>query len=101
MRTRIIFSNYDDLLNPFYGGGGAAAIHEIGKRLSPKDEVTILTGKFPGCRTESVDGVQYERLGFTAAGPKLGQVFFHFALPFHAKRRRFDFWVESLTPPFS
>ncbi len=101
MRRKIIFSNYDDLKNPFYAGGGAAAIHEIARRLAARHDVTVLTGKYPGCRDETVDNVSYERIGSAAGGPRLGQIFFHFALPAQAARRDFAVWFESLTPPFS
>jgi glycosyltransferase involved in cell wall biosynthesis len=99
---RIVFSNFDDLRNPFYGGGGAAAIHEIARRLAARQhQVMVLTGKYPGSRNEVVDGVSYERIGSTRLGPKFGQVIFHFSLPRKVRQLEFDFWVESLTPPFS
>ena len=101
MRRRIIFSNYDDLDNPFYGGGGAAAIHEIAKRLAPRHDVKVLTGKFRGYRDGNRDDVYYEHIGLAHAGPRLGQIAFHFSLPLHLSRRDFDIWIESLTPPFS
>jgi len=41
---KIIISNYDSVKNPYYGGGGATAIHEIASRLTKKFEVTVLTG---------------------------------------------------------
>ena len=43
MKRRIIFSNYDDPKNPFYGGGGARAIHEVAKRLAVRHDVKIIT----------------------------------------------------------
>jgi glycosyltransferase involved in cell wall biosynthesis len=45
--------------------------------------------------------VNYEAVGPRAAGPKLGQLLFHFSLPLRLRRRAFDVWCESLTPPFS
>ncbi len=98
--SKIIFSNYDDLGNPFYGGGGAAAIHQVARRLRHKHQVTVLTGAYPGSRDEIIEGVPYERIG-TGWGPKLGQLQFHFSLPRQVRRRTCDIWIESLTPPFS
>ncbi len=97
----IIFSNYDDIKNPYYGGGGAVAIHEICKRLAGDFKVKVLTGKYPGSKNEAVDGVYYKRVGLKIAGPKLGQVIFQWLLPFYALREKFDVWVESFVPPFT
>jgi len=63
MKRRIIFSNYDDPKNPFYGGGGARAIHEVARRLAVRHDVKIITGSYPGSRDEMVDGVSYTRIG--------------------------------------
>ncbi|MCL5774634.1 MAG: glycosyltransferase, partial [Patescibacteria group bacterium] len=98
---RIIFSNYDDVRNPHYGGGGALAVHEIAKRLAGDFNVTVLTGKYRNCRNETIDGVNYERIGANIFGPKIGQLIFQIALSFYARRKKYDLWVESFTPPFS
>ena len=98
---RIIFSNYDDLKNPSYGGGGALAVHEVAKRLAKDFEVMVLTGKYYGSKNEVVDGVRYERAGTTILGPRAGQLFFLALLPFYARRMNYDLWIESFTPPFS
>lgn len=98
---RIIFSNYDDLKNPYYGGGGATAVHEIARRLAVNYEVLVITGKYPGCRDDKVEGVKYERIGITILGPRFGQIIYHLLLPFYVFRKRFDVWIESFTPPFS
>jgi glycosyltransferase involved in cell wall biosynthesis len=101
MGRRITFSNYDDLRNPFYGGGGARAIHEVARRLAPRHAVRVLTAKYPGSRDELIDGVQYVRVGCEKAGPKTGQLWFQLSLPRWIRRGGFEVWVESLTPPFS
>ncbi|HWQ59773.1 MAG TPA: glycosyltransferase family 4 protein [Candidatus Fimivivens sp.] len=100
-RDAIIFSNYDDLGNPYYGGGGAFVIHETAKRLARHADVTVITGTYPGAKNETVDSVRYERIGFAFLGPKLGQVAFTLWLPFVSMGKRFDVWYESLTPPCS
>lgn len=101
MKKRIIFSSYDDMQNCFYGGGGAYAIHEISKRLSSKYSVMVLTGNYPGAKNIVKDGVFYKRIGPSFVGPRLGQLLFHFFLPFYVRKERFDLWIESFTPPFS
>ncbi|HOG85655.1 MAG: glycosyltransferase family 4 protein [Verrucomicrobia bacterium] len=98
---RLVFSNYDSVGNPYYGGGGARAIHEIARRLTGLYNVRVVTGQFPGNRARIVDGVAYEPIGLRRAGPYLGQMLYQFCLPWRAARGDYDLWVESLTPPFS
>lgn len=100
-KIKIIFSNYDDLQNPFYGGGGARAIHEVAKRLTNRYQVTVITGVYPGAKDELVDDVKYKRIGFFLFSPKISQLIFHFFLPFVVSKHSFDVWMESFTPPVS
>lgn len=97
---RLVFSNYDAPGNPYYGGGGAAAIHEVARRLTAEHQVQVLVGRYAADQPTVQDGVAYRPIG-PVAGPKLGQLLFHFSLPLRARRGRFDLWCESLTPPFS
>lgn len=100
-KIKIIFSNYDDLQNPFYGGGGARAVHEVAKRLTNRYQVTVITGVYPGAKDELVDDVNYKRIGFFLFSPKISQLIFHFFLPFVVSKHSFDVWMESFTPPVS
>jgi glycosyltransferase involved in cell wall biosynthesis len=52
---------YDDVLNPWVGGGGAHRTKEIYKRFPREWDITIFTGNYPG----AVDGGGYRRLGFS------------------------------------
>jgi glycosyltransferase involved in cell wall biosynthesis len=98
--VRIVFSNYDSPRNPWYGGGGAVAIHEIARRLAATHAVEIVVGRYAADQPAELDGVTYRPVG-PVASPRLGQLLFHFSLPFRMRRRSFDVWCESLTPPFS
>ena len=64
---RLLHCIYDDIGNPWVGGGGAHRVFEIYRRLTDSVDATVATGNYPGARTERVDGVQYLRLG--ASGP--------------------------------
>lgn len=101
MKPKIVLSNYDSPTNPFYGGGGAHAIHEVAQRLVARYDVTVVTSSHPQSHDETVDGVRYRRIGSSHAGPRLGQLLFQFLLPIHVRREECVLWVESLTPPFS
>jgi len=98
---KIIFSNYDDLKNPYYAGGGARAVHEVARRLAKENKVTVVTGKYPGGKDETIDGVRYVRTGAVRGGPKAGQLAYQLSLLPRVMRGDFDVWVESFTPPFS
>jgi phosphatidyl-myo-inositol alpha-mannosyltransferase len=101
MKRSLVISNYDDRQNPFYGGGGALAVHEVAKRLALEFDVTVITSLFPGSRNEYMDGVFYQRIGWFWLGPRVSQIWFSLLLPFYAAFKRCDLWIESFTPPFS
>ncbi|MCI0533239.1 glycosyltransferase [bacterium] len=100
-RQKIIFSNYDDIKNPAYGGGGAFAVHEVAKRMVSTFDITVLTGNYPQAKDEIIDGVSYKRIGPAFFPGPFGQVLFHIVLPFHVLTEKYDLWIESFTPPFS
>ncbi len=97
----IVFSSYDDINNPFYGGGGAKAIHEVGKRLIKKNKVTVITANYKGAKHGLVDGIEYKRIGPEKASARLGQIIYQILLPFYCRFNDFDVWIESFTPPIS
>ncbi len=48
------------------GGGGAVRVRELYKRLVGRVDVTVVTGKYPGARNETIDGIPYIRIGAKA-----------------------------------
>lgn len=100
-KTRLIFSTYDDIHNPFYGGGGAIAVHKIAKLLSEKYDVTVLSWDYCGKKREKIDGVQYERFGFSFLNSKIGMLLYQWMLPYQMLTRKFDIFFESFCPPFT
>ncbi|NMC36487.1 glycosyltransferase family 4 protein [Candidatus Beckwithbacteria bacterium] len=101
MKARIVFSSYDSLKNPYYAGGGALAVHKVAKALTKNYNVTIFTGKYPGCHDKKINRIQYCHIGITWLGPKLSQLAFQIALIYKAISEQYDLWIESFTPPFS
>ncbi|MBP7832477.1 MAG: glycosyltransferase family 4 protein [Candidatus Levybacteria bacterium] len=97
----VVISNYDSLHNPYYGGGGAIAIHEVAKRLKRKHKVTIVYGKHPHSKNHTIDGVTYKHIGLSFLGPKFSQLMFLAILPIYVKIMHYDIWIESFTPPIS
>ena len=101
-KKKIVFSNYDDLQNPYYGGGGAMAIHEIAKRLQIDHDVTVYSSRYPNSRNVRRNGVKYVKIGIASKFPLIDQLTYQVLLPFYVIRNRnFDIWFESFTPPFS
>lgn len=100
-KTCLIFSSYDDLKNPVYAGGGAIAIHEVAQRLAKDFDITVLTGNYPGAQNKIIDGVRYVRIGLPLFTGCVGQLLYHFSLPWHVLTKKYAVWIENFTPPFS
>jgi len=101
MRKKIIISSYDDIKNPYYGGGGAVAIHELAKRLNKNYQIEVLSWNHSGVKKEIIDGVSYVRIGFPFLSPKISMLVFQILLPFMCYFKKYDFWLESFGPPFT
>lgn len=60
---KILIFNWRDITHP-WAGGAEVYIHEIGKRLAKKHEVTLLCGGYKDCKKESViDNIRIIRKG--------------------------------------
>lgn len=63
---KIIHLIYDDLKNPWCGGGGALRTLEIYKRIVKGNDIVVISGSFPKCkRYEEIQGIKYFRVGFS------------------------------------
>ena len=60
---KILHLIYDDINNPWLGGGGAFASYEINKRLAKKHKITVITGNYPKAKNEIKEGIEYRRVG--------------------------------------
>ena len=97
----IYFSTYDDIKNPYYGGGGALAIHEVAKRVAKKHNVRVISWDYNGRKKEIIDTIHYEKFGSPYFGPKIAMFIYQLCLPFVMKSKKFDVWFESFCPPFT
>src|SRR5437763_1539055 len=101
-RPHVVVSNYDDIGNPYYGGGGAVVVAQIARRLARDYRVTVYTGSYRGSgRSRVRDGVRYVFLPVGWAGPRGGQIVFLALLPLVALLHRPALWIESVSPPVS
>ena len=90
---RILHSIYDDLANPWCGGGGALRTWEICRRLAEQHEIVLISGRYPGAPGEEErEGVRILRVGCSRsyATSRFG---FSVAASRLLARARFDLWV--------
>lgn len=61
---KILHTIYDDIRNPWLGGGGAIRTFEICKKLSNRHEITIVCGSYPGAsKEEDREGIRVIHVG--------------------------------------
>jgi glycosyltransferase involved in cell wall biosynthesis len=61
---KILHTIYDDVDNPWCGGGGAVRAMEINRRIAHNHDITLLTGNFPGAAPEEDRyGIRIRRAG--------------------------------------
>jgi glycosyltransferase involved in cell wall biosynthesis len=61
---RILHLIYDDPGNPYLGGGGAIRTDKINRILAKTNDITVISGAFPGCRREETkNGIRHLKIG--------------------------------------
>jgi len=94
---KILHTIYDDVENPWCGGGGALRTLQIARHLSQRHEITLLVGAFPGAeRTIEIDGVKIIRVG-TDRSYSLSRLSFAALASLEVARNNFDLWVYSFS----
>ena len=90
---KILHVIYDDVENPWCGGGGALRVLEVNERLSREHRITVLTGNFPGARDEQRGRVLYRRAG-TKASYVMSRLSFALLAPFYIRKIEADIVVN-------
>jgi len=94
---RILHTIYDDVENPWCGGGGAIRAFEINRRLAEKHDITLLSGNYPGAAAEEVrEGIRICRVG-TDRSYALSRLSFSVLASYILTKERFDLWVYSFS----
>ena len=94
---RICHLLYDDVGNPWLGGGGALRAWEIYRRLADRHEITLVCGSYPGAeREEVVDGVNIVRVG-SGRTYATSRLTYCSAAPRVLKERSWDVWVHEFS----
>ena len=95
---RIVHFIYDDIENPWLGGGGAIRTHEIYKRLASRHNILVFTGNFPGATPEiNRDGVVYRRIG-CGSHYLVSRITYVFGVIKEVRRLTYDLLIEDFSP---
>ena len=102
--VRILHTIYDDVDNPWCGGGGAVRALEVNRRLSARHDVLQVTGNYPGAAAEvEKEGVRLLRLG-SDRSYALSRLSFSAMASAFLLRHPFDIWVydfSAFSPVFA
>ncbi len=88
---------YDDIANPWLGGGGAVRAMELYRRLSSRHEITVVSGLFPGAESETErHGLRLLRVG-SARSYALSRVGYCRAAVAQLQRLEWDLWINEFS----
>ena len=94
---KILHVIYDDVDNPWVGGGGALRAREINRLLvKQENNICMITGNYPGARSCRMDGMQMVRIGY-GNNYFLSRLTFTMLLPFYLKKFDFDIVVNEFS----
>ena len=88
---------YDDIANPWLGGGGAVRAMELYRRLASRHEITVVSGLFPGAEPETErHGLRLLRVG-SARSYALSRVGYCRAAVAQLQRLEWDLWINEFS----
>lgn len=90
---KILHIIYDDIKNPWCGGGGALRALKVNEYLAHDNQFTVLTGNFPGAQNKNINGVSYIRIGFKFSY-LLSRISFALFIPFYMKKFKSDIVIN-------
>lgn len=93
---KILHLIYDDIRNPWCGGGGAVRAYEINRRLARRHDITVITGNYPGAKNEVIDGVRYVRVG-SGRSYLLSRTTYSLLVPVISKNFGYDILVDDFS----
>ncbi len=96
---RILHVIYDDIDNPWLGGGGATRTLEIYSRIAQRGhKVQVLSGNYPDARRKHTrQGVNYRHIG-SRRSYAASRLTFTLLSPFLIKRGGYDIVIEDVSP---
>jgi glycosyltransferase involved in cell wall biosynthesis len=97
---KILHLIYDDIHNPWVGGGGAVRVFEINKRLSTRGhQITMVSGMYPGASEHAEGNMEFNYVG-AAGGYILSTFSYAFSAHKYLKRHymNYDVVIEDFAP---
>lgn len=96
---RILHVIYDDIHNPWLGGGGATRTWELYRRIAQQGhKVKVVCGSYPGAaRREKREGVVYRHTG-SPSSYVASRLTFMLGAPRLIKRSGYDIVIEDVSP---
>jgi glycosyltransferase involved in cell wall biosynthesis len=90
---RILHLIYDQIRNPWVGGGGAVRVFEINERLSARGhQITVVCGMYPGARDYAEGNMEIKHVG-SAGGYILSTFSYAFSAHRYLKEHCLDYDV--------
>jgi len=94
---KILHLIYDDIKNPWCGGGGAVRAYEVNRRLAKKHHhIVVLTGNYPNAQHGVIDGVRYYRVG-SRKNYLLSRLTFSLQVPIISKTFKSDLLINDFS----
>jgi len=93
---KILHIIYDDTRNHWCGGGGALRTRKINEHLSSNNKIIVLTGNFPKAQNETINGVDYIRVG-SQTSYLVSRITFTLLIPFYMRKFKSDVVVNDVS----
>lgn len=90
---KILHIIYDDIRNPWCGGGGAYRIAKVNENIINNNQAIVLTGNFPGAKDEKINGVRYKRVGLKSSY-LLSRISFTLLIPYILRKYESDIVIN-------
>lgn len=94
---RILHLIYDDIDNPWLGGGGALRTKEVYRRFTPDWQITVVTGSYPGAKSYKEGNISYLRVG-SNRNYFLSRVSYTYEARKLVQQEEYDLLVEDFSP---
>lgn len=94
---KILHFIYDDMNNPWLGGGGAIRNYEIYKRLAKKHEIIVITANYPYAKSEMKENISYRRIG-SGFNYLISRITYSIFAPITIINTEFDLLIDDFTP---
>jgi glycogen synthase len=90
---KILHIIYDDINNPWCGGGGAVRVYNVNRYLAVENKIIVLTGNYPGAKNEKINNVRYKRIGIKSSY-LFSRISFTLLVPFYMRKYKSDIVIN-------